>query len=279
MHILIYAQTKMEGDPPTLHSPNMHIGYQCSSIGAQVCLDILLRCAGPAQMHLSSTPRSAQTLAVFCPRYKCKCISFDGSVVHHCKARDHQNNVAMGERAQQMVRKVDGGARELQPHSHLAQPSFSTPRHEIIVGRADGGNYISSSSSGGNTISISSIHHFLDPHQVNGPKLGLGSPSWWNQVLVLKPFLVSRVDLTGLASKQAASKQQAASTRKMGKNHISMVVLRIRPKFWWMLPMGVRDNREDLAVFALDRLFSGTCKFFLIRYRLLMKPFRSPHKV
>ena len=28
----------------------------------------------------------------------------------------------------------------------------------------------------------------------------------------------------------------------MGKNHSSMVVLGIRPKFWWMLPMGVRDN-------------------------------------
>ena len=26
----------------------------------------------------------------------------------------------------------------------------------------------------------------------------------------------------------------------MGKNHSSVVVL--RPKFWWMLPMGVRDN-------------------------------------
>ena len=28
----------------------------------------------------------------------------------------------------------------------------------------------------------------------------------------------------------------------MGKNHVSIVVLRIWPKFWWMLPMGVRDN-------------------------------------
>ena len=28
----------------------------------------------------------------------------------------------------------------------------------------------------------------------------------------------------------------------MGKHHSSVVVLRIRPKFWWMLPMGVRDN-------------------------------------
>ena len=28
----------------------------------------------------------------------------------------------------------------------------------------------------------------------------------------------------------------------MGKNHSSVVVLRIRQKFWWMLPMGVRDN-------------------------------------
>ena len=28
----------------------------------------------------------------------------------------------------------------------------------------------------------------------------------------------------------------------MGKNQISVVVLRIRLKFWWMIPMGVRDN-------------------------------------
>ena len=27
----------------------------------------------------------------------------------------------------------------------------------------------------------------------------------------------------------------------MGKSHNFVVVLRIRPKFWWMLPMGVRD--------------------------------------
>ena len=28
----------------------------------------------------------------------------------------------------------------------------------------------------------------------------------------------------------------------MGENHSSIVVLHIPPKFWWMLPMGVRDN-------------------------------------
>ena len=28
----------------------------------------------------------------------------------------------------------------------------------------------------------------------------------------------------------------------MGKNQNSIVVLRIRVKFWWMIPMGVRDN-------------------------------------
>ena len=28
----------------------------------------------------------------------------------------------------------------------------------------------------------------------------------------------------------------------MGKNHISIMVPGIQPKFWWMLPMGVRDN-------------------------------------
>ena len=28
----------------------------------------------------------------------------------------------------------------------------------------------------------------------------------------------------------------------MGKNQNSVVVLRIRPKLWWMIPMGVRDS-------------------------------------
>ena len=28
----------------------------------------------------------------------------------------------------------------------------------------------------------------------------------------------------------------------MGKNHKSVMVLRIQPKFWWMIPMGVKDN-------------------------------------
>ena len=28
----------------------------------------------------------------------------------------------------------------------------------------------------------------------------------------------------------------------MGKNQTSVVVLHIRLKFWWMIPMGVRDN-------------------------------------
>ena len=61
-------------------------------------------------------------------------------------------------------------------------------------------------------------------------------------VSVLRASLVSRVDLTGLASKQAASSKQAATTREMGGNHSSVVVLWVRPKFWWMLPMGVRNN-------------------------------------
>ena len=33
----------------------------------------------------------------------------------------------------------------------------------------------------------------------------------------------------------------------MGKYHISIMVLRIRPKFWWMLPMGVRDNHTSMS--------------------------------
>ena len=30
--------------------------------------------------------------------------------------------------------------------------------------------------------------------------------------------------------------------REMGKSHSSVLVLRIWPKFWWMVPIGVRDN-------------------------------------
>ena len=30
--------------------------------------------------------------------------------------------------------------------------------------------------------------------------------------------------------------------REMGKNHSSVVVLWIRPKCWWMVSLGVRDN-------------------------------------
>ena len=30
--------------------------------------------------------------------------------------------------------------------------------------------------------------------------------------------------------------------REMGKNQNSVVVLRIWLKFWWMIPMSVRDN-------------------------------------
>ena len=33
----------------------------------------------------------------------------------------------------------------------------------------------------------------------------------------------------------------------MGENHAYGVVLRIQPKFWWMLPMGVRDNHTKYA--------------------------------
>ena len=61
-------------------------------------------------------------------------------------------------------------------------------------------------------------------------------------ILVLSPFLVSRVDLPGLAA--ASSKQAASSnTREMGKNGNSVVVLEIPMKFWWMIPMGVNYNR------------------------------------
>ena len=59
-------------------------------------------------------------------------------------------------------------------------------------------------------------------------------------VLVLQPSLGSRVDLPGLASKQ-----QASSTREMGKDQNSALVLWIRVKFWWMIPMGVKYNHKN----------------------------------
>ena len=36
----------------------------------------------------------------------------------------------------------------------------------------------------------------------------------------------------------------------MGKNQNSVVVLRIRLKFWWMMPMGVRDNHTKYELEA-----------------------------
>ena len=44
----------------------------------------------------------------------------------------------------------------------------------------------------------------------------------------------------------------------MGGNHNSVVVLQIRPKFWWMLPMGVRDNHTKYEP-ETQRWRSGTC--------------------
>ena len=43
----------------------------------------------------------------------------------------------------------------------------------------------------------------------------------------------------------------------MRKNHSSVVVLRIRPKFWWMLPMGVGDNHTKYEPEA-QRWLPGT---------------------
>ena len=48
----------------------------------------------------------------------------------------------------------------------------------------------------------------------------------------------------------------------MGKNHSSVVVLRIQPKFWWMLPMGVRDNHTSMSqkVNGGDREQASQCR-------------------
>ena len=45
--------------------------------------------------------------------------------------------------------------------------------------------------------------------------------------------------------------------REMGKTHISVVVLRIGPKIWWMLPMGARDNHTKYEP-QTQRWRSGT---------------------
>ena len=39
--------------------------------------------------------------------------------------------------------------------------------------------------------------------------------------------------------------KQATSTREMGGNNSSVVVLRIQPQFWWMLPMGMMGMRDN----------------------------------
>ena len=66
-------------------------------------------------------------------------------------------------------------------------------------------------------------------------------------VLVLYPSLGSWVDLPSLASRFC--KQQAAatttSTHEMGKTHNSVAVLWIRLKFWWMIPLGVKNHRTN----------------------------------
>ena len=46
----------------------------------------------------------------------------------------------------------------------------------------------------------------------------------------------------------------------MGKNHSSIVVLWILPKFWWMLPMGVRDNHTKYEPSGLRQAASGSPK-------------------
>ena len=52
----------------------------------------------------------------------------------------------------------------------------------------------------------------------------------------------------GSSSKQASSQQQASSsTREMGGNQKFVMVLRIRLKFWWMIPMHVKYNHTEFG--------------------------------
>ena len=53
---------------------------------------------------------------------------------------------------------------------------------------------------------------------------------------------MSSFEYHGALAWRGLAKQGGSKDARMGKNHSSIMVLRIRPKFWWMLPMGVRDN-------------------------------------
>ena len=75
-----------------------------------------------------------------------------------------------------------------------------------------------------------------------------GPSQCWNQSSFYTPWEASskRAASEQAGSKQAsnrqATNQPTAITSELGKNHSSIMVLHIRPKFWWMLPLGVRDN-------------------------------------
>ena len=54
----------------------------------------------------------------------------------------------------------------------------------------------------------------------------------------------------------------------MGKNQNSVVVLRIQLKFWWMIPMGVRDNHTKYERWRLGTaVASGGPRFQKLQFR------------
>ena len=66
----------------------------------------------------------------------------------------------------------------------------------------------------------------------------------------------------------------------MGKNHISVVVLHIRVKLWWMMPMGVKYNhtkfeRETQRWRPGTGFASGGPRFQKMQFRAKNSHFRA----
>ena len=66
----------------------------------------------------------------------------------------------------------------------------------------------------------------------------------------------------------------------MGENQNSVVVLQIRLKFWWMIPMGVRDNhtkfeRETQRWWPATGVGSGGPRFQKLQFRAKNSHFKA----
>ena len=66
---------------------------------------------------------------------------------------------------------------------------------------------------------------------------------WWPVLTLQNSQKALKMDFRFSSSKQ--QQQAGSSTREMGKNQNSLVVLRIRLNFWWMIPMSVKYNHTE----------------------------------